>query len=455
MGNALRARTVLQDLLQRAPKNAEVRALLGQSEEIHAPETAIAHYKAAIEIQSDYLDPYLRLAKLFLRLEKQTDAFATLEQAATAAPKSVQVRTALGEAYLETDQLDPAQKTLEEALALQPSFNAALFNLGRVFERRGESALALQRYRELQQRDRTFPGLAQRIGELHLAAKNFEAAAEAYEQALAVDDPPKALRLAAARALVLAGAHQKALEQCSAVLAEHPNEAAAWAWRAAAHLAQSNEGDALVEIRQAIQREQHPDFHMIHGRVLAAVGRTAEAIDAMGRALKLDPGRLELRLKRARLLVRGGAVQDGLREVKAVLKVDPRLAEAHLYMGIALVDLRRRAPAMDAFEKTIALDPKMAEAHFRLGQLLADDQRLAAAHKHLKQAVEHGTEKDRWYAEALYHLGMAALRQNRRNQAISALRRFLEVAPATDAARAEVQQTLRRIGVELKPGGKP
>jgi tetratricopeptide (TPR) repeat protein len=189
---------------------------------------------------------------------------------------------------------------------------------------------------------------------------------------------------------------------------------------------------------------------VILGEVYAARGQTFDAIDAYRDALKLDKSLVEVRLKRAKLLINSGAVRKGVKQLKKVIKTRPDLAEAHLYLGVAYTEANREDKAMAAFRAALARDKTLGIAHFKIGQILFDKRKFPPATVSLKKAVQCGKKEDSWFPEAHYLLGSSALNSNNKKLATETFKAYLKVAPDGAALIPEVKKQLRKLGVSFK-----
>jgi len=258
--------------------------------------------------------------------------------------------------------------------------------------------------------------------------------------------------MAAARAYVLAGQHDKALRQAALVLEAEPMQAAPRALMAEARLGQGKLDDALVEIQQAIGREQRTEYYVILGNVQAARNQPADAVEAYAEALKRDPERNDIRYRRAVILVRTGAVKEGLRDLRRVVKVNPNLAEAYLHIGTALAGAGNESQALEAYRTAVVKNPKLAEAHYQIGVIAHDTRKMALAISSLKAAIANAGASDIWRADAHYLLGSAALSAGQNRLAIESFRTYLKTAPPSAASRKDALLQLRKLGALPQPG---
>jgi tetratricopeptide (TPR) repeat protein len=456
MGNAPEARTALQAVARFAENSHEYPFYLGRVEaELKQYKKAEEQYETAIKRKPTYFEPYLHLSRLYLQLKQPDEALKVLDRAAAKLPNSTRVVNAQGEVYYHVRQLKKAQLKFEEALQLEPNNNAAMFNLANTFHELGNFERAREQYLALKKRDSQYPGLAARLGMLYLKTKQYDLAAEQYEAAIKVDQPSLDLRLAAARAFTLASQFDKALKQSEMALKENASLAEARALRAEALLAKNKADEAFVEIQQALGREEKAEYYFVLGRVFEARGDVVGAIDAYGKALKMDPTRLEIQGRRAILMVQQGQVKDGLRSLAKVAEANPDRAELYYYMGEAYSALRAEDRAMSAYTTAVDKDPAMGIAHLKLAEMQNDRRKFSAAMSHIKLAIKHAKESDRWRPRAYFLEGRVAERLGRRREAIGAYQTYLEIAPKAAAMRPEAEKRLTSLGAPPKEDELP
>lgn len=452
LGKPNAARDALTMILKREPKNPHVRVVLGRVEEsVGALKTASKQYRQAIAIDPKFFEGYRSLSKLLLKQKKPDQAFEILKVAGEKLPKDPRVSNAIGEVHLLIREYKQARMRFEDALATDSKFNLALFNLATTLREQGKLEAALKKYQALETRDSDFPGLAAGFGALYVLDNKPKKAAAAYDKALAAGVPSLQLRLDAGHAYVLAGLWEKALLQANETLREDPSLADARALRAEARTLEGDLGEALVEIQRAISRQRKARYFVIHAKILERLRRLADAVEAYRQALKLEPKRIELRLHRARLQVRGGAVRDALKELNHIVKQKPKMAEAHLYRGLALADLGKEGEAIAAYQRAVAVKPDLGEAHFKLAQTFNDRNKPALAIKHAIEAAKHGIKGKRWWSETQFLLGTLAEKRNQKDVAIAAFKKFLEIAPRGDSSRPLAIKALKRLGAWKPP----
>lgn len=157
------------------------------------------------------------------------------------------------------------------------------------------------------------------------------------------------------------------------------------------------------------------------GVLLAAAGRTAEAIERFREALALQPDYLEAHNNLGSALLKLGRADAALAHYEAALRVVPDSTKTLNNLAVALLALNRPAEAQAQAERALQFDPRYAEAHFNRGNALGRQGRLADAVAAFESALEFAPAHRR----ALINL----------TQALSGLGRGEEGLRRLDAAR--------------------
>lgn len=120
---------------------------------------------------------------------------------------------------------------------------------------------------------------------------------------------------------------------------------------------------------------------------LYAAGRVPESLDACGRALALDPARLDARTNHATALLALGRPLEAKGEFDAVLARQPDSAETLVNRGLACMMLGQVDEAMRSYRRALEIDPNYAEAHNVIGVALFRSGQRDEALGHFEQAV--------------------------------------------------------------------
>lgn len=153
------------------------------------------------------------------------------------------------------------------------------------------------------------------------------------------------------------------------------------------------------------------------------------AIEASGRAARLEPGLAQVQETRGRielLLGRPDAAADAFRQA---LRTQPLSVEAQLGLATALNRLGRKEDAATAFRRAVEIQPGWWSTHSHLGvfQLTTGD--LAGALESFRTALRLAPDNTR----VLDNLGVTYQQLGRHEEAIVEYRRSIEIRPTASA----------------------
>ena len=178
------------------------------------------------------------------------------------------------------------------------------------------------------------------------------------------------------------------------------------------------------------------------GYVLAAQGRTTEAIEHYQKALEIDPDCAEADNNLATVFLNQERLDEALGYYRQALATDPNFAEAHNNLGILLTEQGQITEAIEHYQKAIELNPNRAEFYNNLGNLLATQGRTAEAIGKFQKALE--VEPD--YAKVHYNLANIFAAQGRVDEAIEHYQRALEQMPSSTHAHYQLGLLLESRG---------
>ncbi|MGH7968927.1 MAG: tetratricopeptide repeat protein, partial [Limisphaerales bacterium] len=161
------------------------------------------------------------------------------------------------------------------------------------------------------------------------------------------------------------------------------------------------------------------------GRVLKEQGKLAEAQDALGKSIELNPRQAELHRELGVVLARRGRWKEAWSELELARTLglpDPQLC---LFSAEVLWKLDRRADAFTKLREALDMDPNYWEAHYRLGEDLAIEGRVAEAAAEFQQVVSLPPN----YTRAHSNLAVALLNMNRPDEAAREFEETLRLDP--------------------------
>ncbi|MEO5989776.1 MAG: tetratricopeptide repeat protein [Candidatus Eisenbacteria bacterium] len=199
---------------------------------------------------------------------------------------------------------------------------------------------------------------------------------------------------------------------------------------------------AIAALDLASTLVEWADLHSHHGRLLAQMGRRADARRALDRALALNPHYRAAAVERALLDAREGRIAEAMETLRILASdrelTEPRAFEQGLeYLGHADFEdagalLRRALHASDAW----------LEHRLHAFQELSDRGEHGAAVKTLREAV---TERPN-YPDLHLLLGLHELRFGSVDDAVDSLAHALELNPQYHAARVAFARALEATG---------
>jgi tetratricopeptide (TPR) repeat protein len=178
------------------------------------------------------------------------------------------------------------------------------------------------------------------------------------------------------------------------------------------------------------------------GYVLAAQGRTSEAIEHYQKALEIYPGYAEADINLGRVFLDEGRLDEAGEYFQRAVKVKPDSAEAHNDLGILFASQGRIAEAIENYQRAVELNPDLAEAYNNLGILFASQGRFADAVKFYQKTLE--LEPD--YADAHNNFGILVARQGQFPEAMKHFQKALDLNGNSAEANNDLGLLLVSLG---------
>jgi protein O-GlcNAc transferase len=235
--------------------------------------------------------------------------------------------------------------------------------------------------------------------------------------------------------------------------------------------------EAETRIRALIQRApDQAEAHYVLGLALEDQGNLAGAAQALGQAIRLQPGHLGALARQQTVLSRLGRREEAERvraahrealarsrveervrgprqrgveafnredyaaalvEFETIAREDPKDAQAPLYMGSALIALGRREEARAALRRSLGLEARNERAYMELGRLEALENRLDEAVAAFRRAIEINPE----FPEPHYFLAAVLMAQGNAAGARAEQSRFEELKARAPVSAMELSGT--------------
>lgn len=154
-------------LVARYPETPNVHYAYGVFLLQEQPDKAIEEFKRELELQPDHPSSLMQIAFEYLKRSDAPAALPWAQKAVAAAPREFPAHKALGQALLETGDVDGAIKELDVGIKLAPDSPGLHFLLARAYQRAGraeDAARARDEFTRLDRLARTQRSGAQSVG---------------------------------------------------------------------------------------------------------------------------------------------------------------------------------------------------------------------------------------------------------------------------------------------------
>ncbi len=321
---------------------------------------AIADYRRTLELEPEPVDVvavHIRLGNALLDTGLPEEAREHFEQALERAGENAPALAGLGRAAVAIGDAEEAVTYLGKALTLEPGANALHFQLSRAYRALGDAERANF---HLEQRGDQQVRIRDRLSvQITMISKTF-----AFEAARDLARDPENFSEIDFMGFVLTqfGDMPGVSNSLVMLLGE---------------LEETGEAGALERGR----------LHYALGGLLVAEGRDQQAIDHFRRAVELDSGLRDARIKLGNALARKGEFAEAVTQYDAVLAADADNVSALGQRAAARTNLGQVTEARSDLERLIGLRPDDREAHLRLAGVLERLEQSETAVTHLVKAI--------------------------------------------------------------------
>lgn len=230
--------------------------------------------------------------------------------------------------------LDAAARDYERAGEVAPTYPDIRFRLGRVLERLGRSAEAIEQYRQAIACNEDYLDARIALAFCLLHAGRHEEAAAVFE--LARDRKIRQIHHPCEEGFdrLREGKIGEAEELFHAAFLKFPHRFEDRYRSALEHLKAEEYDEALEQLDQAILLDaKFPDLHNFRGVALCELGRVEEGIEAFRRAIELKQGYQVAQLNLAFAHLRAGRIKEAEGQLAAVLEADPSQPAASIKLA--------------------------------------------------------------------------------------------------------------------------
>ncbi|HWA25507.1 MAG TPA: tetratricopeptide repeat protein, partial [Lacunisphaera sp.] len=192
--------------------------------------------------------------------------------------------------------------------------------------------------------------------------------------------------------------------------------------------------DQAVAIYRRVRAALPNNFDAVHLSGIAAQqqGRTAEALDLLGRAHKLGPKHAPCALRFGHALIAAGRAVEAEPVIRSAVALDPKAHEGWETLAYCLKLQDKLAAAIEAHRQAVGLQPGIAKGWYNYGLTLSLSGRYADALACHEKAIA----ADPAYAKGWYGRAQALHQMHRLPEAVAAYEKYLEQEPNCHEARS-------------------
>jgi putative PEP-CTERM system TPR-repeat lipoprotein len=320
---------------------------------------AIALVRAVHSSNPDSIDALALLAQMQRQARQFAAATESYARLATLSPQPAQVMLLQAAVQIEARDYAAAIDTLRKVQAKQPDlFDAYALHVAALGAEKKYTE-ALEVARNVQQRKRGWDAGYQLEGDVHMAARNYRAAAGAYQAGLALRQNGALARLLHS-AQVRDGRQQEADSQMATWIRKHPGDADSRLYFAGALAASGKFGEARSQL-EAVVRQRPADAVALNELALAYHhSKDPRALPTAQQALAQAPHSPEILDTTGWMLVQLGKASQGLPLLRRAVAIAPGAATPGLHLAAALAGSGDKAAARRELDRLATADPRIA-----------------------------------------------------------------------------------------------
>jgi tetratricopeptide (TPR) repeat protein len=294
MGNRSQLQQALSELetaVGKLPQNAVVRFNLGRAYFTKGDvDQARTQFKAAVDIQPDYLAPRQALIEIHLIKGEYALALQFADETLSYAQGNLQTRLLRSQALQGIGKVDDARKELQIVLKQYPNSVEAMFRLGLLELSAKDPAAAARTFEQCMKNSKdNFPCVVG-AAEVYARQKQYDKAIEFLSAELKKSPDRRELRLALGNTFVLAGKYDAAVGIFSAMLSKEPDSADLHLRLAETSRLMGNFKVAIEHFRRVQQLQpKNADAAVWLALLLHQTGRETEAKQHYLEVLQIQP----------------------------------------------------------------------------------------------------------------------------------------------------------------------
>ncbi|MCE5310220.1 MAG: tetratricopeptide repeat protein [Acidobacteriales bacterium] len=403
LGDTKSASEMLRRVTDKNPTLRTLTALATTYEQMREYPLAAETLRRALKMAPDNFEIRRALAQNLMLSEQVDESLKIYQELAKADPQDVQVQLRLSQLYRQQRNFDKAREASQRARKLEPDNLEIRYNDVNLMDAEGKTAEAItelkgildatarKEYEPPERSNRVI--FLERLGLLYRSADQPEKAAESF-RAIGQLDPDQGARSAAQviETYRLAKMYAKAEQEAEAAHVKYPQDRMVTLIRASVLADSGKVEKAAAELKTLLTGKDDRDTYMALAQVWDKAknyGEMAKALDSAEKFSKTNEEKESVTFMRGAMLERMKKFAESEAEFKKVIGLNPKNASALNYLGYMLADRNvRLQEAYSLIAKALDLEPQngafldsMGWVYFRMGK-------LADAETYLLRALE-------------------------------------------------------------------
>jgi protein O-GlcNAc transferase len=345
--------------------------------------------------------------------------------------------------YEEMGQFNDSVNSYKESLKIKPDYLEAHYSLGRSYQVMGKFSKAIDSYKNVLAIKPDFAEMHNNLGVLLQEQNKLSEAKRHLESALNIMPDFKEAHNNLGNLLKALGdskeavkSYQKAISIDSKYVDAYDNLASAFS--------NLNELDNAVKCYRESSNidSNNPERQYNLGFNLQKLGKFNEAMDHYRKALAINPGYAEAHNNLGISLKELGQLNEAIESYQKTISINPKFTQAYNNIGNVLMELGQTDDAIQSYKKALDINPAYAEAHNNLGIALMNMGKLDEATDCYKKAVEIMPD----YADAFINLGIISNMIGQLDKA----HKYFNKAQNIDPLIPEIYSNLGNLFIDFK-----
>ena len=314
-----------------------------------------------------------------------------------------------GQAALNANSLDEAERDFRAVLKLNPQVSGAYANLGVVYMRRKQWTSALEMLHKAERLSPQVAGIRLNIGLVYYRQSDYRHAIEPFESVVRDVPDTYQARYLLGLCYFFVERYQDAV---TALEPLWPQASEQLNYLYVVDIAAYKAGNAALE-KKAMARlaevgQNSPELHLLVGKAHLNREEYDEAISELNEAAKVDPRLPFLHFNLGIAYVKKQDLERAKAEFLKDVAIEPDLAFDYDQLGQIYYLQQQDQQAEQAFRNALRLDPRLASSHFQLARVYLHEGKYPPALTEIDLAakLDPGSESVHYVrGQVLQHLG--------------------------------------------------